>query len=314
MEAISKTLSLFDFQQQFPNDESCLKYLFDKKWENGYQCHRCKRKKYCHGRKEYDRRCTACGYVESPTANTLFHKVKFSLLKAFYIVYLVSTNKRGIASTELSRKLGLRQKTCWLFKQKVMQSMGSRKKYIISSEVEIMPCELGINHVIENGEKVKKKKLAVLAHEKKGSGRGNTYGHRVNNLSANELGIIFRDHLHKAAPIRTTGWTGFGPLQKEFPAMVALLPNQGKRPLVMSYRIGCGLLHWLRGTHGHAEHLQYYIDEYFFRLNRSDMEGDLFFHVIDRMINHEPRTYRDIVSYKPKALFSENSKILPKSA
>jgi hypothetical protein len=48
--------------------------------------------------------------MDLPTAGTLFHKVKFPLLKAFYIVYFVATSKKGISSTELSRKLSLRQK------------------------------------------------------------------------------------------------------------------------------------------------------------------------------------------------------------
>jgi hypothetical protein len=56
----------------------------------------------------YDRQCTRCGYVESPTAGTLIHRLKFPLLKAFYIVYYVSTCKSGVSSTELSRKLELR--------------------------------------------------------------------------------------------------------------------------------------------------------------------------------------------------------------
>jgi hypothetical protein len=53
--------------------------------------------------------------------------VKFDLVKAFYIVYFVATNKKGITSTELSRKLELRQKTCWSFKRKVMKAMKARK-------------------------------------------------------------------------------------------------------------------------------------------------------------------------------------------
>lgn len=306
MKAISKSLSLFDFQQLFPDDESCLKFLSTQKWKNGYHCHRCKHKTYCHSAKKHDRRCTKCGYIESPTANTLFHKVKFSLVKAFTIVYFVSTNKRGISSTELSRKLGLRQKTCWLFKQKTMQAMGSRKIYAISNDVEIMPCELGINHVLKDGKKIEKKKLAVLAHEKKSRGRGNTYGHRVNNLGSKELSTIFRDHIHISAMIKTTGWSGFAPIQKEYRGMKPVLPKKGKRPLVMTYRIGCGLLQWIRGIHGHAEHFQYYMDEYFFRLNRSDMEDGIFLHLLERMIKHVPRTYRDIVTYKPKAPLSRD--------
>ena len=37
--------------------------------------------------------------------------------QAFYVIYYLTTSKNGISSTELSKKLALRQKTCWLFKQ-----------------------------------------------------------------------------------------------------------------------------------------------------------------------------------------------------
>ncbi len=48
----------------------------------------------------------------------------------------MSTNKKGIASTE-SRKLGLRQKTCWLFQHKVMKAMASSGKYPLMGKVEV---------------------------------------------------------------------------------------------------------------------------------------------------------------------------------
>ncbi len=41
------------------------------------------------------RRCSQCGYDESATAGTLFHKLKFSLLKAFEMVYEITTSKKG---------------------------------------------------------------------------------------------------------------------------------------------------------------------------------------------------------------------------
>ncbi|GAA5219530.1 hypothetical protein GCM10025777_01600 [Membranihabitans marinus] len=185
--------------------------------------------------------------------------------------------------------------------------MASRKKYTISTDVEIMTCELGINHIVENGVKIEKKKLAVLAHERKSKGRGKTYGHKINALSAKELCKILHDHVDKSASIKTNGWPAFSALKNEYQGIQTKVQKKGKHPLVMSYRIGCGLLQWLRGIHGHAELLQYYLDEYFFRLNRSDMEGDLFFLLLDRMIKHEPRTYYDIVNFTPKALFLRNT-------
>ena len=105
MEAKFKSLSIFEFQTKFSDEDSCYAYLAELKWNGGYECPKCQHKKHCKGIDKYDRQCTKCGYLESPTAGTLFHKVKFSILKAFWIVYYVSTSKKGIASTELSRKL-----------------------------------------------------------------------------------------------------------------------------------------------------------------------------------------------------------------
>ncbi|WP_235954805.1 hypothetical protein [Cyclobacterium salsum] len=80
------------------------------KWKDGYICKRCGHSHHCKGINEFDRQCTKCSRLESLTAGTLFHNCKSPLLKAFYIVYYVSTDKNGVSSGELSRRLELRQK------------------------------------------------------------------------------------------------------------------------------------------------------------------------------------------------------------
>lgn len=166
MEAKFKSLSVFEFQERFPDEESCMKYLADLKWSKGYRCKKCGHERWCKGHNSYDRKCTRCNFHESPTAGTLFHKVKFSLLKAFWIVYYVSTNKKGIASTELSRKLQLRQKTCWLFKQKVMQAMKSSCRHPLQGQVEVDEFVIGGQDEGVKGRKNKNKKLVIIAIEK----------------------------------------------------------------------------------------------------------------------------------------------------
>ena len=171
MEARFKSLSIFDFQEKFPDESSCYKYLAELKWSSGYKCSKCGNTKCCKGHTEYDKQCTKCAYIESPTAGTLFHLVKFSILKAFWIVYYVSTSKKGIASTELSRKLQLRQKTCWLFKQKVMQAMASSDQHPLEGKVEIDEFvigqqEEGVVVVCSAG------RCSVLVRGSRGGGRG----------------------------------------------------------------------------------------------------------------------------------------------
>jgi hypothetical protein len=116
-------ISHIDLQGLFPDQFTCLAFLEKIKWENGFSCPRCHHKNYCKGSKPFTRQCTKCKYIISPTNNTLFHNIKFPLQKAFCILYYVTTGKGDWASTQLSKQLDLRQKTCWQFKQKVMESI-----------------------------------------------------------------------------------------------------------------------------------------------------------------------------------------------
>jgi hypothetical protein len=166
MEQRFKSLSLFEFQERFSNAADCLKYLADEKWGNGFVCRKCGHTHSCAGKATQSRQCTCCRYVESPTAQTLFHKVKFDLLKAFYIVYFVSTNKKGITSTELSRKLNLRQKTCWGFKRKVMKAMESSENHPIEGDVEVDETVFGGQEENTKGRKNINKKLVVQYPDK----------------------------------------------------------------------------------------------------------------------------------------------------
>jgi len=110
------------FNQRFKDDNDCLIYLSNVKWEDGYKCKRCKNDKFSTGKKHHNRRCTKCNYDESPTVGTLFEKLKFSILIAFHIVFKISTKKKGMSSLELSNEFELRQKTCWSFKLKIQQA------------------------------------------------------------------------------------------------------------------------------------------------------------------------------------------------
>jgi tRNA G26 N,N-dimethylase Trm1 len=80
MEKRFKSLSLFEFQSRFPDSDKCREYLANLKWGKGYACRHCGHGKSCRGMGAYDRQCTRCGYVESPMAGTLFHRLKFPLL------------------------------------------------------------------------------------------------------------------------------------------------------------------------------------------------------------------------------------------
>jgi two-component system, sensor histidine kinase LadS len=107
----------------FTNDEKCLEFLSDLKWDKGFRCRKCGNDNYCTGKTPFSRRCTKCKTEESATTGTLFHNCKFPISKAFYIAWNVCKNKEDVSTYEFARKLALRQMTCWKFKAKIKESL-----------------------------------------------------------------------------------------------------------------------------------------------------------------------------------------------
>ncbi|GAB2955088.1 hypothetical protein GCM10027048_20920 [Hymenobacter coalescens] len=120
---LAQEVDFGEFSQIYPDKDACLRYLAEQKWATGYHCRKCGHNNYCEGREPYSRRCTRCRYVESATAYTLLQKCKFSIVKAFYAVFLLHTHKGQYSAQELSHLLELRRATCWAFSQKVQEAM-----------------------------------------------------------------------------------------------------------------------------------------------------------------------------------------------
>lgn len=110
-------------EEMFHNDEKCLEFLSNLKWENGFVCKKCGNTNYCPGKEPYSRRCTRCKFKETATNGTIFHGVKFPISKAFYIAYNVCKGNEDISTYEFARRLSLRQMTCWNFKTRIKHAL-----------------------------------------------------------------------------------------------------------------------------------------------------------------------------------------------
>lgn len=293
MEKKYESLSIFEFQQMFPDDRACYEYLEKLKWKDGYECVKCKNRKYHAGQGKLTRKCSRCNHQESVTCNTLFHKVKFPILKAFYIVYYISTCKKGISSTELSRKLQLRQKTCWLFKRKVMAAMASSGKSPLMGQVEVDETYVGGKEAKATGRQKGKKSIVVFAIERAGKGVKRAYGKVIENAGSKQLEPFVKGVVDASSQITTDRWRGYRPLKKAFRKWTQKKSKQGQNFDTM-HRFIMGFKSWLRGVHHSVTHLQAYIDEYTYRFNRHFMAAEIFDHLLVRMVKHRPVFYRMI--------------------
>ncbi len=115
---LNKMLSFEEFLLLFPNKARVLKFLSEHKWHAEYSCKKCQNKKHIKGSSPFARRCSRCGYNETPTTDTIFHGIKFPLQKAMYILYLTLNNDHR-NNAELSAALELRVNTIWAFRKKI---------------------------------------------------------------------------------------------------------------------------------------------------------------------------------------------------
>ena len=284
MEKRDQSLTLFEFQKLSPDDHACHKHLAQLKWPDGFFCEKCGHTHYCKGKLDRTRQCNRCGYQATPASGTLFHKVKFPMLKAFHIVYFIATNKQGIPSTELSRKSGMGQKTCWRFKRKVMKAMADSHPFpLMGNEMMAGQQEEGTK-----GRQNQDKKPVAVAVERAGKGIRRMYARVIRDAGNESLRPFFKDHIDLNATIKTDKCPGYRPLQNEYPNLTRVKSGKKGNNFPDMHRAIMMFKAWLRGTHHSVEHLQACLNEYCYRFNRQPMKGNIFDNLMGRIVQHSP--------------------------
>jgi hypothetical protein len=129
---LNKNLNFNEFTDIFDTKEHCLEILAAFKWKDGYECQKCNNQKYHLNESNLARRCTKCGYNESPTAFTIFKGIKFDLPKSFFIVYSRLSEDRYTLD-ELSDLIEMRRNTIWEFKKKVEDEIENNGKAYLNN-------------------------------------------------------------------------------------------------------------------------------------------------------------------------------------
>lgn len=287
-------VSIQQFNKFFQNEEDCKQYLFDLKWKDGYKCRRCGFQKSYKGKTRFHLRCQSCRYDESVTANTVFHKLKIPLLKAFGMSFRIAVKKKGMSTTELAREFSVNQKSSWLFKRKAQQSMKSSGKYPLEGKVEVDELLIGGPEKDKRGRNKGEKKLVVIAVEKvRGDRIGRAYAQVIEQASAECFKPFFEQHIDRDnARVVTDGWRGYWPLESEFE--IKQKPSNGGKSFPRLHAIIMNLKGWLRGIHHHCSgrFINGYLDEFFFRFNRRNFLNSIWHKLIERFIMNQPYSYK----------------------
>lgn len=80
-------MTLQEFNNKFPDSETCLKYYISKKWPNEPICPYCYSKKNTKFINEFRFHCNTCNTSFSVTVKSIFHKTHIEIRKWFLAIY-----------------------------------------------------------------------------------------------------------------------------------------------------------------------------------------------------------------------------------
>lgn len=288
-----KGMNIIEFTQQFPDKNSCYLYLEELKWGRSFRCSRCGHAQYYRGKHAFSRRCKNCKYEESVTANTLFHGIKMSLLKAFHLMFRIAAKKKGMSTIELGSEVGIQQKSAWLFKRKAQVGMQSDKKKKIETQVHVDEFVVGGKEEDKPGRSLSNKKATMIIMEKIDEKTvGRIYLQQIENYQADTLKFAIKEHVSDMATITADQYPSYKSLKSIMNNLITQPSDKGKNfkqlhEQIMLFKI------WLRGIHHKCspQHYQAYLDEYCYRFNRRGYRKSIFHNLITRMMNQIPHPY-----------------------
>jgi transposase len=290
--------SLMEFMRDFPDDDACLTWLWQTRFETedgtGAHCPKCQCvrvfRKYATLQQRQSWTCTACGQHVHPTAGTIFHKSSTSLHLWFYAMYLMTSTRCGISAKQLERELGVTYKTAWRMFHLIRNELMTQDTEPLVGEVEADETYVGgrprlkdiarlPDGTVRKGPNISKPKVSVFgAVERGGNVRAEVIPADESKGGIGRRTLEFVDH---SATLYTDEFPSYVKVGREFAEHHQI--NHGDRVYVSGdvhtqtiEGFWSLLKRGIGGTHHavSAKHLQGYLNEYVWRYNNRVKDGE----------------------------------------
>ena len=300
--------SLPEFEARFPDEAACARWLFERRWPDGFRCPGpgCGHDKGW----ELDRglllvECARCHRQTSVTAGTVLHRSHLPLKLWFLAAWLAATHRNGISARQLWLQLGLGSyKTAWLLLRKLRRAMVDPGREPLAGLVEVDETSLPFRAkdapaARKPGRSHDGKLLIAGAVEIVGEGPGRIRLAAIDDYSAAALGGFVAATIADGSTVVSDGWSGYARLKdvKHDPKVSGDAPAHAVLPWV--HRVFANAKRWAMGVyHGvRPKHLQAYLDEFVFRFNRRHTPSAAFDRLLGLSLGLglEPATYRMLV-------------------
>jgi hypothetical protein len=296
--------TLIEFQDRFPDEESCWRYLKAARWPEGFRCPHCGHRQHSYLESRRLFQCASCRVQTSVTAQTILHRTRSSLRRWFLAIFFFARHKQSISALQLQRDLGLGSyETAWTMLHKLRSALGRRPEQLLSGPIEADETFVGgPRSGGKTGRGAPNKTRVLILVERRPHSAGGAVLQVVPSGSWASLGPPLLGAIEgRNATIWTDDWRGYAPLARHVVRHRSQIQGTAERAatiLPWTHLVASNLKAWLLGTFRGVspKHLQRYLDEFAYRFSRRSLSERLFFYVTRRAVEAEPFPYHRLTA------------------
>ncbi len=294
--------TLVEFQERFPNEDSCWAFLRRERWPRGFVCPRCRSRGSHFIRTRRLEQCRRCRYQASVTAGTVLHRTRVPLRVWFLAMFFLGRHKKGISALQFQKDAGLGSyQTSWTLLHKLRSGLFPRASARLTGAVEADETYIGGYQPGHLGRGVGKTGVAV-AVERRATSAGAVRLAVVPRATTVELTSFIRGVIDaRETTVFTDAWPAYAALTQQGVKHRPRLGGRGPGAsdlLPWAHTVFGNLKTWLKGTfHGVSpKHLQRYLDEFTYRFDRRWKEDELAGFVLRRAAQAAPFPYHRLTA------------------
>ena len=300
-------ISLYELFKRFPDENSARLYFESRRWATGRHCPHCGSVKTVEVKdhKPMPYRCKDCRKHFSVRTGTTLEESRLPLHKWLMAIYMMTTARKGIPSTQMARELGVTQKSAWFLAQRIREGFIANAENgggMLSGDIEADETFIGGKEINKHTDKKIRAGRgpvgkSIVAGVKQRGGR--VVAAIVPDTKGTTLQGFLAANVQAGSNVYTDEWRGYAGLRGYQHQTVQHTAKRYVDGMASTNGIESFWALLKRGYYGvfhhmSAKHLHRYVNEFSFRHNTSK-DTMLFINTAFTNMQNRRLTYKELI-------------------